>query len=401
MGLFSKLRLLFGGKGTNSSNSVNYIGIVTTKPSFFDESNVELNSQYCSCRNFLAKQFSMIECFASYKGEFDESMTSINRLLSVRPNTIQTPSEFLYTIASAYFGEGIAMVQIVYDENLKPVSLFPIDTSTVNISHQGKELFVIFYDQEGNKITLNANDLLIMVRKPTTDNPLFANDKSLDQVVKVINGNYTGLENAIIQSHLIRYIVNWPSVMKDGEKVREDFEKQINQDTNGLIVLTHGETVTPVTSQATYAKQPEMDDMSSEVYSYFGLTKAMLQSNSTDTQHHYMMQYDIMPFVKSFTEEATYKFFTKKEIGFGNAISCNPEPLMKSSLDTRYKIATMLKDSGYYTPNELRKLVGAEAIEGGDKLVHSLNFTSNGSNSEQETEHSDSENNKQAKEGDK
>lgn len=398
MGLFSKLRVLFGGKGAaeDKNKNLSELAIVGTKPSFSFEQNVELNSQYCSCRNFLAKQVSMIEVFAAYKGKLDPTMKDINRLFTDRPNPIQTPSEFLYTVASSYFGDGIAIVQIVYDLNMTPAALFPVDTGRATVSHSGNELYITFYDQSGNKITLNANDLLVLVRKPNADNPLYSTDRSLEQVVEVINANYKGLENAVIQSHLIRYIVTWPSVVKDSKAIRQDFSDQLSSDTDGMVVLSHGEKFTPITSQATYAKQPEMDDLSDQIYSYFGLTKNMLESSVTDTQHHYMMQYDIMPFVNTLCEEATYKFFTERERGYGNSIMCVSEPLSKSSLDTKYKIASLLKDSGYYTPNELRRLVGADEIQGGDELVHSLNFTGSGTtNSEQNNEHSD----KMSKEG--
>lgn len=393
MSLFSKIRELFAGKTNVDDGNKETIGFFNANGSLSYSGKNYLNSQYMTCTDFLARHISMMKPYVQYKGEADKTMSNLNRILSLRPNPIQTASEFYYTIANSYFTENIALVQIVYN-NYIPQYLFPIDTSTVKVSHLRDELYLTFIGADGKQTTLPATDMIILVRKPNSSNPLFTEDHSLDQVIRTINANYVGLENAIIQSHLLRFIVKWPSVNKKADELRKQYEDQIRSDTSGLIVLSNGEDFTPITSSAIYAKQPEMDDLTDQIYSYFGLNKNIIQSTMTDIWHHAMMENDVMPFVTAFKQEATYKLFTDRELGYGNEIMVDAEPIENASPETKQKAATILVSSGYYTPNQICNLLGLDKIKGGDELVHSLNFTTGtGGKPEQDGEKSAAVNN--------
>ena len=44
------------------------------------------------------------------------------------------------------------------------------------------------------------------------------------------------------------------------------------------------------------------------------------------------------------------------------------------SPDMRVKYAQLIISSGFYTPNEIRTILGTNKIDGGDNIVQSLNF---------------------------
>ena len=111
-----------------------------------------------------------------------------------------------------------------------------------------------------------------------------------------------------------------------------------------------------------------------EIYSYFGFSKTFARGNFTEDQFQAVYESALEPFINDLAQEMTYKLLTRKEIGFGNRVEIMSDPLQTASRNTRIKLASTLQSCATYRPNDIRRLLYQEPIEGGDKAVQNLTF---------------------------
>lgn len=367
----------------------------------------ELNAVYCNCVDTLVRHVSMIQPKIMFHGDeyLGTEKNKLKEILSLRPNEFQTASEFYSTMCHDYFMYGCCFAYMIYDYKEKePLrQILPIDPGTLNISvSHNKEIYVTFIGSDNKEQTASLSDCLFMIRKPSAKNPLYSTDNSLKQVLSTLQANTDGLEQAVLQSHLIRYIMTTPQVLSPDKikALRKDFESQLSEDKSGLVILGQSQNLQAVSSQSTYAKQPEIDTLKEDVYSYFGLTKDATMSNMTDDQRNSMLQSAVNPFINNLEQELSYKIFSSRQRNMGFSIEIDTFPIYTASLSTRINIVQQLISSGMYQPNTIYRLLGLRPIENGDKTLQSLNFVDSNVANEYQTGNKDTQNSENNEEND-
>lgn len=351
-------------------------------------SDPKANAIYCNCVRRLVNSFAMSRLALTYKGrEVTDGDFTLREMISLRPNPHMSFYSFMRVVGNSYFGETLSTVYIDRNEFNDPIGLYPIDTGSIQYSYSNGLLWLTFPNKGINlqgvnrheaMITVPELDMLILPFNPTVANPFGEADYSLARNLRVIERNFDGFEEAIKTSHLIRYILTKPGVDSDDEEIRADFDRQIRQDKSGLIILNHSEKLEAINTTPVYAKQPEIENFEQDVYAYFNVNRNICQSNLTDMQHHYYIQLAIAPFIKQLVDEMNIKLLTRGQRAHGNAIVCDTDPIDTASLDTRKSVAQLLISSGYYIPNEIRKILKIAPLDDkrADELVQSLNFNS-------------------------
>lgn len=344
-----------------------------------DEWAREANSTYENCITCLAKHISKIKPVAYFKDELKDRSGRLNRILNLRPNPLQTASEFYYAIADCYFRTGIAVAHLVYDNEMNLTAMVPLDISLMEVkkSTTGDTVWLTLSEGDGTTTRDIIENFVILIRKANCSNPFLTKDKSIEKIVAALNSNTDSFVKAVTESHFIRYIAKMATVTDASKKaaMRQDFEEQLEKDKNGLLIIPGVLDFQQVnTNQGTYAKQPEMDDFRDEVFSHFGLTKDFVKGKFTENEFQAVYENTLEPFINDLRQELTYKLFTIKEIGHGNEIRIETSPLQTASLTTRIQLAQAIMSCGMYKPNDVMRLLYQEPIDGGDKVVQSLNY---------------------------
>lgn len=350
-------------------------GSITT----IDEWAKQANSTYESCVSCLAKHISKIKPVVYFKDEEKERANTLNRILNLRPNSLQTASEFYYAMADCYYRTGIAMAHLVYDRYMNLVGMVPLDVSLMEVrkSSIGDEVWLTLVEADGTTTKDLYENFIVLVRKPNCSNPFLTKDDSIGKIVGALNSNTDSFVKAVTESHFIRYIAKMATVTDDKkrESMRADFTSQLEKDSNGLLIIPGVLDFQQVnTNQGTYAKQPEMDDFRDEIFSYFGITKDFVKGKFTENEFQAVYENTLEPFINDLRQEFTYKLFTMTEIGHGNEIRIETSPLQTASLATRIQLAQAIMSCGMYKPNDVMRLLYQAPIEGGDKVVQSLNY---------------------------
>lgn len=345
----------------------------------FDDYAKEANSTYEACVDCLAKHMSKIKPVAYYKDEEMERASGLNRILNLRPNQLQTASQFYYTMADSYFRYGMAIAHIVYDSSYNLKALVPIDQSVMEVrqTRSGDYVYLDFMEKDGTHTRDLYENFVILIRKSNASNPFLSKDISIKKIIGALNANTDSFAKALTESHIIRYVAKMATVSADEKQkqIRADFQKQLESDANGLLIIPGVLDFTQInSSQGVYAKQPELDDFKSEIYSYFGLTPDFVKGRFTENEFQSFYENTLEPVINDLKQELTWKLFTLREIGHGDEIRIETSPLQTASLATRIQLAQAIMSCGMYKPNDVMRLLYQAPIEGGDKVVQSLNY---------------------------
>ncbi len=339
----------------------------------------QANSTYEACVNCLAKHISKIKPTAYYKDDINGRLNTLNRILNLRPNPLQTASEFFYTLADSYYRSGMALAHLVYDDQYNLTAITPIDISSMKItrSRNGDEVWLEIVEGDGTRTFDVYENFIVLIRKANSSNPFLVHDDSIQKVVGALNANTDSFAKALTESHLIRYIAKMATVtdQKKQEALRSDFKKQLESDSNGLLIIPGVLDFTQIeTSKGVFAKQPEIDDFRNEIFSHFGLSSDFVKGKFSENDFQAVYENTLEPFINDLRQELTYKLFTLREIGQGNEIRIETSPLQTASLTTRIQLAQAIMSCGMYKPNDVMRLLYQEPIDGGDKVVQSLNY---------------------------
>lgn len=361
-------------RGKNKSTQNSTILSVGGGLSFFTENQKTINSTYRNCVDCFSRHISKIKPRVLLNGEESDRRAQRNYIIGLRPNPAQTASEFYRVLASDYCN-GLALAHIERDSQFNLQALIPVNASNISIYRSpNNERIVKSYSIDGNEISDYLDNFICIIKKSNSENPLLVIDHSLDQILNAVNASNESFAKAAIKSHIIKYICT--TTNPTGPKlVTKDIEEQLENTASGIIQLPALANLQPVNqSQAVYARSAELDDFLAEIYSYFGFSKTFARGNFTEDQFQAVYESALEPFINDLAQEMTYKLLTRKEIGFGNRVEIMSDPLQTASMNTRIKLASTLQSCATYRPNDIRRLLYQEPIEGGDKAVQNLTF---------------------------
>ena len=378
MGWFNKLMTLFI---KNKTSKDSYKGFYMSGLDFNIDSREEFNATYNNCAMALSRHISKIQVGVTNKSSDAVRFRYLDRILKFKPNPIQTSSNFYYSLAYSYFFGGIALAFIDWDTSditqKKVKAIWPVATNLINdIKVSGENVFFKFM-LDGELRLASLDDFIVLVKHPKMENPFNYKDESMKKILEILATNEEGIIKAIQNSNLIRFLVLSASKMNDKliEENQKKIEKRI-QNSNGALYIESGEQVVPLTNQSKYASAEDVADMKKEIYNYFGVSDAFLNSSYNEDSWQSVYDGAIEPFIMQLSQELTIKLFTKREFDVGNRIEVVTSPLQTASLKTRISIAEAYLKLPTIRPNVVCDLLYLPRLENGDKEVQSLNYVS-------------------------
>lgn len=335
-----------------------------------------------SCVDTIARHVSKLKPVHIIKDEDGRHLqsTTINSLLNSRPNIYMSTADFLYKVTSQllYYGNSFIFLQKDTQNNI--IGFYPIDFATCELKEVNNALYLKFNFYTGKTIAVPYTDI-IHIRRNFSSHDFLGQDayQPLQETLSNLFKARRSISNKVENSGKISGVLkikgnvgqeNWITQAKTFAKNFMSF----SNDTGGIAAVDSSTDFVPITNKVESAEDTQLKYLQSEVYSYFGLTEAIVSGNYTETEWQAFYESIIESIKIQLSQEFTAKVFTDQERKYGNLIDFNSNRLTYASTANKVSMVKELGALGLLTTNEARELFDLPPVEDGDKRLVSLNY---------------------------
>lgn len=308
----------------------------------------------------------------------------LDYLLQYRPNPIMNASTFFERVRSFYDIYNNSFIYTQRDNKGEVIAFWSIDPSTAQCmqSKTNKEWFIRF-TLDGEQITVPYSQIIHISRDVTSSEIWGDDNKSILQILELINTNYQGLENAIKTSAVIRFLGQVPTKLGDGKlkKLARSFTKTYlnikSDDPLGIalvdsMITNIKEVDTSKQKTANYMEQTGFDQ---KIYRFLGCPEKICAGTATEDEIVSYIELTQEPFMMKLEQEMTAKIFTKTEFGFKNRIKVTYNKLENMTMKTKLEFVKATRELGFVTKGFYGDLLGIDVPkEIRDEVLTSQNY---------------------------
>lgn len=316
-------------------------------------------------------------------------------ILALRPNLMQTKTEFLYTVAYQLHMYRNALVRITRDTDAGRnvvLALEPINCDDY-LFGQGyeinKTLYLKLKEKKSGKILLL--DYMDVIHLRLNPNDIFYGDKNdnydLTSFIRIFDENISAMLNELKDAGSVHGIIEVGSgfgggggfnntLLSNNDKVSKQNEiiDRIKATKEGIVVLDSGEKWHSLSKTFKTMSADEVNNMMKYLFNFKGINQAVIDGTATEAQMGVFFNKTIMPLVIRFTEELNYKFLTAAERAQGQRIEHFRNPF--EYMSTKEMLSNLYLGAMFFTKNEVRSMaLKLPPLPGGDDLMSNKNFT--------------------------
>jgi len=310
----------------------------------------------------------------------------VEKLLSVSPNRMMTPSMFyqLLEMSRLMYGNGYAEV---HRNGLGvPTALIWHHPDRIKVKKGNVELFYDILDDSGTKIKGVSSMDMIHVKNTSFDGvmgkPILdvaAESLGFGLALQETGNQYfaDGMTNKVVLSH--------PGVLGVGgqKNLKTSFDKEMKD--GNTVVLEEGLkpfmlSITPEQSQFLQSREFSVSDVSRwlNVPEFMLANNDPTYSNIENFASHYIT-HTMRPTVRLYEQEFNWKLLTNDE-DFKTRF--NLDALNRASLQARAEYYGKAAGGPWMSRNEVRNIENQNSEDGFDKILTPLNYTTNPGGSE-------------------
>ena len=309
---------------------------------------------------------------------------SLDFLLQYRPNPLMCASSFWERVSSFYDIYNNAFIYVERDKQNEIVALWSIDPSTARCmqSKTNKEWFIKF-TLDGEEITAPYSQIIHISRNIINTEIWGDDNKSILQVLELINTNYQGLENAIKTSAVIRFIGQVSTKLEDkklrklAKRFTENYLKIKSDEPLGIalvdsMITNIKEVDTSKQKTANYMEQTGFDK---KIHRFLSCPERICDGTATEDEIVAYIELRLEPFMRKVEQEMTAKIFTKKEFSFGNKIKASYNKIENMTMKTKLEFIKATRELGFITKGVYGDLLGIDVPkEIRDEVLTSQNY---------------------------
>lgn len=307
--------------------------------------------------------------------------------LKFAPNPFMTSTPMMTLLETWRNHHGNAYAYLSYDNRGRLVGIYPMHPQNVRILidnvklFSGEEKLYYEYNHNGKTYVFDSENVLhlkgglskdgivgVSVRETlaTTFNGVKASQKYLN----------TLYERGLTAKAVLKYTGDLSKEMQ--KKMLEAMEDFINTNNNpsGIFPLPLGMDLTPLDLKLSDTQFFELKKYTAlQIAGAFGVKPNHLNDYNKSSYSNSEMQnlsfyVDTLLYILTlYEEEFNLKLLTEKERLSGLRFEFNVASILKGDLKTQAECITKFIQSGVYTINEARNLVGLPAVEGGDIII--------------------------------
>ena len=377
----SKITEFFLGKKKDlNARNTNLVDLFT--PTFSGSSDPSLNATFMSVCTAHARHLSKIEPGVYLKDKEAASKSYMNRILALQPNPLMTAPKMYEMLAMEYYLTGTALLFIEWDytnykEPLKHIWPLDYDRNSLDVARGSDGKAYVKFTLDGIEHYSSMDHIILLSRNVRPGDLFGRGNAAVQTVLKVIQTNYEGIEQAIKTSAFLRFLVKSTTPLSD--KVKEEkaayFAKTyLGKDSSGVAYVDGASDIVKVDSAAKYSNAEEMANFKKEIYHFLGANEKILEATYNENEWQAYYESVLEPFILQLEAELSVKLFTPGEISAGNRVQIKQDRLSMASSRTRIQIANAYLKLPVIVPNVVSDLLFLPRTDNGDKEFSTLNY---------------------------
>lgn len=328
-----------------------------------------------------------------YKEREEYKEHELYYLLKYKPNPLMNSINFWKCIEAQRTLKGNAYAYIERNKKGQVTGIYPIDSDNVtkviddnNFLSSLSKVWYIVIDNKGINHKLYSDEILHFIGDITLDGLIgIAPLEYLKCTVE--NGRATQefvnkfFKNGLSTKGVIQYVGDLD------EKAKRTFRKEFESMSNGLenahsvSLLPLGYQFQPLSLSMADAQFLENSKLTKrEIAAAFGMKSYHLNdleratfNNLTEQQKDFYIT-TLQPSLTNYEQEMQDKLFSQYETLKDVRVEFNVDTILRSDIKTRYESYRIGIQSGFLSPNEVRKKENLPAKEGGDELLANGNM---------------------------
>lgn len=350
----------------------------------------------------IASEFAKIDLkHVNIKDGYKElSDSSLNYIISERPNPLQSKFEFLYTMMYQLAKYGNALAYIYRDKQGNVTRIDPVNVADYEFGNGyqiDEDLILMKYKNKKSKL-IELVDYRNVIHLRANPNDIFMGDLSSGfenskVMIDLVDAGLSSLIRELRENGTVRGIIQIGGAQTgyakgvatrvlagQEEKIskQEEILERIKKTKGGILVLDAGEEWKQLGNPFNTISTAEINKYIDLLLQFNGINGKVVDGTATADQMEVFFHKTIQPRVEQFVMELNYKIFSKTGWTRGNRIEYYRNPFeyvpYDRAMDATYKAHNDL------TTNEIRRLVHKlPPLEGGDELLYNKNFDSVGS----------------------
>ena len=315
-------------------------------------------------------------------GTFSDVNSKYNRLLRTKPNPYTTSYKFFYRLATQYKIYNNAFIYPVWDKRTGELeALYNVNAYSIQLVNIDGELFVKMRFTSGNVYTAAYTDL-IHIGRHFNDNDIFGEcNKPISPVLGTAEAFNESMSKFAKLIAVVRGIlkVHASTKAEDLNARRDDFVRDnLHSESNGagVIVTDSKYEYTPISDKQVPIPTGQLEYIKSEIYDYYGVNDAIVQNKESPEQADAFYSGELEPFFDQCAQAFTNALFSDRELGCGNEIVFEGEPLQHAKLSDKTAALKFLADLGAVSLDNVLLAYNMPPIGGeeGARRVQTLNM---------------------------
>lgn len=310
------------------------------------------------------------------------SKSKYNRLLQFRPNPYTSAYKFYYRIATQYKIYNNAFIYPLWNTVTGELeALYNVNATSIELVSVGGEMCCKMRFASGNVYTCRYADLIHISRHNNNNDVFGENNMPISPVLQTADTFNQSMGKLAELVAVVRGILKVASTTKaeDLNRRRDEFIRdnlKLENNGAGVIVTDNKYEYTPINDKQTPIPTGQLDYVKGEIYDYFGVNEAIVQSKETPEQASAFYNGEIAPFYEQLSQAFTNGLFSGREFGHGNEIIFEGNSLQNEKLSDKTAALKFLADIGAITVDNVLLAYNMSPLGGaeGARRVQTLNM---------------------------
>ena len=346
-------------------------------PSFMADKNIIENIITRMSMDVSALDFNHVR--VDENGTYLEPIYSgFNECLSVEANIDQSSRLFIQDLVLTMLTEGVACV-VPVDTTINPAKSGGYDITSLRVGRvmdwKPKHVTVELYNENvgtREQVTLGKSFVGIVT------NPLYGimneHNSTLQRLIRKLN-QLDSIDNDIASKKLdvviqVPYVVKNESKRALAEQKRKDIEFQLSSSQYGVAWIDATDKITQLNRPVENNMLPTVEYLTEQMYSYLGITKALLEGSANEQEFLNYYNRTIEPLAEAIVCEFRRKFLTKTARTQGQSVIYTRKAFKLVPMRDLAEVIDKFSRNEVTTANEARAMIGLKPSDepGADEL---------------------------------
>lgn len=292
--------------------------------------------------------------------------SGLNECLTIEANVDQSSRLFIQDIVLTMLTDGVACV-VPVDTTINPQTSGGYDIKTMRVGtvttwHPQHVTVSLYNEQKGEReeVTIAKSAAAIVV------NPLYGIMNEPNSTLQRLMRKLTQLDTIDneLANKKLDLIVQVPYVVKSdarrqlAEKKREDIEFQLRSSEYGVAWIDATDKITQLNRPVENNMLPTVQYLTEQLYSYLGITKALLEGSANEQEFLNYYSRTIEPIADAISEEFKRKFLSKTARSQKQSILYVRKPFKLVPMKDLADVIDKLSRNEVTSANEARAMIG-------------------------------------------